>query len=262
MTLGGTMFVFNGEKYDYNYMETIQCLQYGCDQVVVCVINSDDGTLQNIRSVVQPHTKVIVVDDEMWNLLSGKERLAYFSNIAIANLDTDYNLYIQADEILHEDSFAYARQAIQTGIDAFMCSRFNLWNTPYQMLNVPHDRKPCSSEVIRLARSKFRCYGDAESLAIDGKLSFEFINFLNIYHMGFVRKMDVMKQKVVHMQENVFQTPHDTRLDVADKYIPMDYFTESDLVAIPKPLPIFIQKWAKERYDINGIKNSSRSSEL
>jgi len=40
-----------------------------------------------------------------------------------------------------------------------------------------------------------------------------------------VRKKDIMKAKLVNMQEQIFQTPHDARLDVADVFRPMDYFS-------------------------------------
>ena len=50
------------------------------------------------------------------------------------------------------------------------------------------------------------------------------------------------------MQEKVFQMDHDKKLDRADSFQPFDYFNESDLVKIKKPLPHYVQAWAEARY--------------
>lgn len=248
MTVGGAIFIKDGFKYDYNFMEAISSMSF-CDQVVICVVAGDDGTYEAVKRLERfPQYRVIVIDDTMWNLLKGKERLNYFSNIAIANLETDWVLYVQADEVLHEDSIPFIRQAItRDNVNGFMCTRYNLWNTPYHYLTCPLDRQPCSTSVIRLARSHFRTYGDAESIAIDGFLSNEFCPKIEIFHMGFVRKRSVMKAKIINMQENIFETPHDSRLDEDKEFNPMRYFSKEDLSPIPKPLPKAVQQWAKER---------------
>lgn len=243
-TLGGTMFVMNGERYDYNYLETIQCLKELCDEVVVCVIPTDDGTIERLHGI--EGIKLITIDEELWNATHGRERLSYFSNVAIANLTTEWNIYVQADECVHHDSFPFIRKAIETGKEAFMCTRINLWRDPYSMLKVEGSRNPCSPQVIRLAKTKYRCVGDAES--IDAPASMEFVNDILIYHSGFVRKREVMKSKVIHMQQQVFDmADYDKRLDEHEQFEPMDYFEPHELVPIPKPLPKYLQKWAAER---------------
>lgn len=246
MTLGGCTFIYNGLKFDYCFRETIQCLKDLCDEVVICAIPSDDGTIEAIRPLLDAKTKLIIVDEELWNATHGKERLSYFSNIAIANLTTDYTIYIQGDEVLHQDSFKAIREAIETGKNGFMCSRLNLWRDPYSMLKVEGNRNPCSPQVIRLAKRQYRCIGDAESL--NAQASFDYVNDILIYHAGFVRKREVMKSKVQWMQTKVFDmAEYDKRLDAHEQFEPMDYFEPHELVPIPKPLPKYIQKWAAER---------------
>lgn len=243
-SLGGATFVFNGNKFDYCFRESIINLQALCDQVCVVVIKSDDGTEEAVREILDSKTKLIVLDDTIWNLLSGKERLSHFSNIAIANLDTDYVYYQQADEVTHEESFAWIREAMVGGGDAYLIRRFNLWNDPYHYLPDSVVNQPCSTRVIRLAKRQYRCIGDAESIdAQAADLSLAIFQF----HLGFVRDRKIMKAKVVHMQEQVFETPHDHRLDVADEFIPLDYFRREDLAPIPLPLPKHVEEWAKKR---------------
>lgn len=244
MTLGGATFVFNGVKYDYCFEESIRCLQDLCDQVVVCVIRSDDGTLERCKALIDSKTKLIVLDDELWFKTSGKERLSYFSNIAISNLDTDWVYYQQADEVLHELSFEQVRSAINSpDHEGYFTVRLNLWNDPYHFLTCPLDRQPCSTHVIRLAKSQYRCVGDGESLDVPNVID----PVGMMFHMGFVRKRDVMKEKVIHMQEGVFQTPHDARLDEDPEFNPMRYFSKEDLSPIMSTLPRYVENWGMER---------------
>lgn len=245
-TLGGSTFIYNGFKYDYCFLETIQCLKELCDQLVICAIPSDDGTIEAIKPLLDDKTRLILVDEELWHATKGKERLSYFSNIAMANLNTYWNFYLQCDEILHQDSFPVIRKAIEKDSEGFMCTRFNLWRDCYSMLNVKGERNPCSPQVIRLAKAHARCVDDAESLR--AQASFEFVNDIQIFHMGYVRKREVMKSKIQHMQVEVFQmSDYDKKLDAHELFQPMDYFEPHELVTIPKPLPKWIQAWAAQR---------------
>lgn len=240
-TLGGALFVYNGVKFDYCFEEAIEALMDLCDQVCIVVVKSDDGTEEKVRNLCPD--KIIVVDEELWNATHGKEKLSYFSNIAIANLDTDYVIYGQADEIFHENSFDVIRKAIEEDKEGFMCTRYNLWRDPFSMLRVEGSRNPCSPQVIRLAKRQYRCIDDAESIGVPS-VSFDYVDKIEIFHLGFVRHRDVMKAKVRHMQEKVFEMDYDKRIDEYDVFNPMQYFNEEDLVPIPKALPKYVQEWA------------------
>jgi hypothetical protein len=245
-TLGGSMFIRNGELYDYNYKESIQCLQEFCDSVCIVYIEGDDKTLDGIFSVAKSKTKIITLTKEDWDIQKGKEKLSFFSNIAISALNTDYNFSLQADEILHEDSYQWVRVAIEKGDESFLCSRINLWKSPYLQLNVPHERKPCSTNIVRLAKIKYRHYDDAES--IDAFFNDEFCENIKIIHYGFVRKREVMKDKIKNMQQGVFEmADYDSKLDLCDTFNPDLWFNKKDLVPIEFSTPDLMQKWASER---------------
>lgn len=257
MTLGGSTFIHNGIEFDYNFRETISCLSELCDQIVVVDAGSTDGTrtvLQEMAMLIA-NMKLITLSEDAWDTEHGREKLSYFSNKAIEALDTDWNFYLQCDEVLHEDSFPFIRQAIEVNnpdVNAFLVRRHNLWKDCNHILNVEQSRKPCSTEVIRLAKTKFRCIGDAESIGVnEGIVAIDFINKIEIYHLGFVRKTEVMKPKIINMQEKVFEMAgHDPKLDLKEVFDPMDFFTESDLVtleSVGKKLPKFITEWAKTR---------------
>lgn len=250
--LAGTTFIRNGVKYDYNFIETIQCLLECCDWVFVVAVDGEDETLEMIDTVSSPNLTVIKRPSAEWDAQTGtgQTKLCYFTDIAIQAAEEagyEYHIYVQADEILHEKSYPEIRMAIETGAEGFLITRINLWQSPYLQLNVPHNRKPCSTEVVRLAKTQYRSYGDAESLAVPYADSY-FLEGIRMYHTGFVRKREVMKAKIINMQEGVFEMgSHDKKLDECEVFNPKLWFDGEDLVPISEPLPKLIKKWAEER---------------
>lgn len=266
-TLGGSTFVWNGVSQDYNFIETMDCLYELCDQVSVSV-GGNDGTTEKVFAWAKNKKpgKVLVtyITKEDWDAQIGREKLSYFSNLAIDKLETDWNIYLQSDEIIHEDSFEVIRHAIECeNVESFFCRRLNLWKTPYQVLNVPQDRKPCSTEVIRLAKTQYKCVGDAESLGVISVHIPVDIDNIMIFHMGFVRDKVKHLEKIRHIQTEVFLWgDFDVKAKDCAEFQPDRWFDpEKDLIPIPKPLPKFIQKWADERYpDLISIERDEESS--
>lgn len=248
-TLGGTIIIRDGVKFDYNFEESIRCLLEFCDEVVCVDAGSTDGTIGILKSIHHPNLKLVFSSPGIWDKIHGKQKLVHFTDAAIDRLTTDWNFYLQSDEILHERSYEWVRKAIEGKNDSYMCSRVNLWKNPFMRLDVPQNRMPCSEIVCRLAQTKYRSYGDAESLCVDGATcGHEYIEAITIYHMGFVRKREVMKAKIINMQEGVFSMGgHDPKLDGHEIFQPDLWFSDEDLKPIAEPLPSIIQKWALER---------------
>lgn len=250
--LAGTTFIRNGLTYDYNFIETINCLLECCDKVFVVEAGSDDGTCEAIEAMEHPNLVLIKRTKEEWDAQqgTGHAKLCYFTDIAIEaamNDGFEYHFCCQADEIIHESSYAEIRKAIATGAEGFLIKRINLWQDPYHQLNVVHDRKPCNDAIVRLAKTVYRSYGDAESLAVPYADAF-FYEGIKLYHMGFVRKREVMKNKIINMQTKVFEmADYDKKLDLCEVFNPKLWFDGDDLKLIDEPLPKIIQEWAKER---------------
>lgn len=245
-TLGGTTFVYNAIKLDYNIVETIKCLQECCDKVVAVVINSDDGTVEMVKQLQDAKTKIVVRDKTEWDLIQGRGKLAYFQNVAASYLDTDYNLLIQADEILHEDSYKWVRRAIETGEEGFLVRRIHLWGNPNTQIEVEPSRMPAGFNIIRLAKTQYESYDDGENIYVPSPNS-EFLENIRIYHMGFVRERRKMVDKCNYIQKEVFQIEPDAKLNGMQIFEPEKWFAPEDLIPIKEPLPKLIQYWAKER---------------
>ncbi len=249
--LAGTLFVRNGKTFDYNYAESINCLKEFCDHVFIVDAGSDDETDKDILLNLCDNVKTTFIRllPESWHEQHGKEKLNYFTNIAIQTAEKDgyeYQFNLQADEIVHEKSYDAIRKAVKTGKEAFMCTRINLWKSPYQYLNVPHERKPCSTQIIRLTKTCYRSIGDAES--IDAQCVMDYVNDIDIWHYGFVRKKEVMKSKVINMQRDVFGMDYDKKLDQEELFNPDLWFDpKTDLSIIDYPHPKIMLDWIKNR---------------
>ena len=103
MFVSGFTFIRNAVKYDYPVVESIKSVLPLCDEFVVALGNSDDGTEALIKSIASPKIRIInTVWDE--SLRVGGQVLAAETDKAFKAVSekTDWAFYMQADEVLHE----------------------------------------------------------------------------------------------------------------------------------------------------------------
>lgn len=251
--LAGVIFIREGIKYDYCFMEAIESMLQFCDHVFCVCVSGEDETTKMLWEIRDTKFTMISQPSYVWENQqgTGSAKLCYFTNIAIdaaKGHGYEYVFSCQADEIVSEKSYQAIRQAVEQGEEGYMISRKNLWKDPYHELIVPDNRQPCSTKVIRLAKSKYRAVGDAESLGVPN-VNFDFVSKIKMVHVGFVRKREVMKAKVENMQLNVFElSSADSKLYESEVFNPDLWFNpKTDLALISEPLPKIIQKWANER---------------
>jgi hypothetical protein len=104
MKVVGFSFIRNAVLFDFPVVEAIQSILPLCDEVVVAVGDCNDGTRELIASI---HPTKIKIIDTIWDpeKKTGGVVLADETNKAfqaIAN-DADWCVYIQGDEVMHED---------------------------------------------------------------------------------------------------------------------------------------------------------------
>ena len=101
--LSGFTIVRNAVKLDYPVLPAIRSILGICDEVVVNVGKSEDGTRDLIASLGDPRIRIL---DTEWDFSRGSGALSIETNRAMAACRGAWGLYIQADEVLHETGAA------------------------------------------------------------------------------------------------------------------------------------------------------------
>jgi hypothetical protein len=161
-------------------------------------------------------------------------------------LNTDYVYYQQADEIALDESWKYIREAMEEDGEAYLATRINLWQSPYLMLNVPQERKPCSTQVCRLAKRGTLTYSDGESFGPSHCYT-DYVDKIKIIHYGFIRKKEVHVEKITQMQRDIFLTNPDSKLEGMKDFDGSKWFGPEDLLPIDFTHPKIMQEWIKTR---------------
>lgn len=58
MKVSGFTIIRNGQKFDYPFIESIQSMLNLCDEVIVAVGNSEDQTLELVKAIDSPKSKL------------------------------------------------------------------------------------------------------------------------------------------------------------------------------------------------------------
>lgn len=205
MKVTGFTIVRNGEKFDYPFIESIQSMLPLCDEVIVSVGNSEDNTLEMVREINSPKIKIM---ETIWDdsLREGGKVLAVETDKAKAAIseDTDWCLYLQADEVLHEKDYPEITRAMEENLNDFRVDGllFDHLNF-YGSFDYIADSRRWSYKQIRIIRNdpRIHSYRDAMSFKKNGKkLRVKKIN-ATVYHYGWVRKPDKMQKKLEEFQK-------------------------------------------------------------
>jgi glycosyltransferase involved in cell wall biosynthesis len=204
MKVAGFTFIRNAVRYDYPVVESITSLLPLVDELVVCVGDSADNTLELIENIGSPKIKIIhsVWDD---SLREGGKILAIETNKALAAVahDADWCFYLQGDEVLHEEDYEVIRKGMarykdDTKVEGLLFNYRHFYGS-YQYLG--NSRKWYRHE-IRIVRNNIgvHSYKDAQGFRIKNRmLNVKSVDAF-IYHYGWVKNpnQQTEKQKNFH----------------------------------------------------------------
>ncbi len=200
MKVTGFTIIRNGVKFDYPFIESIKSALPLCDEMIVAVGNSEDGTLEMVQDIGSPKIRIIrtVWDD---SLREGGRVLAVETDKAKAAIskDADWCIYIQADEVLHEQDYPAIRKAMDENlddkrIDGLLFEHLNL----YGSFDFIADSRKWAYKQIRIIRNDpaITSFRDAISFMKNGKgLKVKQVDAA-VYHYGWVRHPKAMQEKI------------------------------------------------------------------
>lgn len=209
MKVSGFTIVRNAIKYDYPVVEAITSILPLCDEVVVAVGNSEDGTLDLIRSIPSPKIRIIetVWDDSLRE--SGRV-LAVETDKAFAAIDpsSDWAFYIQADEVLHEKYVDAVRENMarykdNTAVEGLLFDYTHFYGS-YDFYGASYRWYRREVRVVRNRKDVFS-YRDAQGFRIvpNRKLNVKHIPAA-IFHYGYVREPKAMQGKQLQFNRFYF----------------------------------------------------------
>ncbi|MCK5260460.1 MAG: glycosyltransferase [Candidatus Omnitrophica bacterium] len=99
MKVSGFTIARNVIKFNYPILESIQSILPICDEFIVNVGDSDDGTFDLIRSIDSDKIRII---QNIWDPAGGSEVLSAQTNLALKECAGDWAFYLQSDEVIHQ----------------------------------------------------------------------------------------------------------------------------------------------------------------
>jgi glycosyltransferase involved in cell wall biosynthesis len=112
LSISGFTFCRNAVAFDYPIVESIRSILPIVDEYVVNVGRSEDGTLDLIRTVEDPKVKIFETEwDE--SLRRDGVIFAQQTNLALERCSGDWALYLQADEVVHEDDLGPIARSLE-----------------------------------------------------------------------------------------------------------------------------------------------------
>ena len=98
MKVSGFTIARNAVKFNYPILESIRSILPICDEFIVNVGDSEDNTLDLIRSIDSDKIRII---QSVWDLSQKSEVLSRQTNLAIRACTGDCAFYLQSDEVIH-----------------------------------------------------------------------------------------------------------------------------------------------------------------
>ncbi|MDI9357251.1 MAG: glycosyltransferase family 2 protein [Chitinophagaceae bacterium] len=201
MKISGVTFVRNAVQYDYPITESIRSILHICDEVIVLVGNSDDGTKELVQSINNPKIKI---QNSIWDesQKQGGKIYALETNKALSYVDTnaDWIFYIQADEIFHEQYTNNVFDAMHqwkynTKVDGLLLQYHHFYGS-YNYIGASSQWYTHEIRIIRNDKNIYS-YRDAQGFrkGNNEKLSVKPVNAF-MYHYGWVREPHKMQKKI------------------------------------------------------------------
>lgn len=211
MKISGFTYIRNGFRFGYPFLESMQSILPICDELVVAVGDSDDGTREAVAALSADFDNKIKIIDTVWDerLRQGGHIFAQQSNIALSHISGDWAFHIQADEVIHEKDLTRIGQAILEAdanlkVEGFLFDFLNFHGS-YGYLNDSRRQHRREVRIFRHTRKVFsyrdsqgfRRYPSTEDYNTGHKG--EKLKVLHIgaavYHYSYVRPPEKMQQK-------------------------------------------------------------------
>lgn len=196
MKISGFTIVRNAIKFKYPVLAAIKSILPICDEFIVNVGDSDDGTLQLIQSINDPKIRII---ETQWDLTQGSTVLSEQTNIALKECCGDWAFYVQSDEVIHEVDLPRIKRCMEQNwkdpnIDALRFRWLHFYGS-YWRYRIDRGWYQKQDRIIR-NNGHIESVGDAFGFArIDGKPLKNALTHCLLYHYGWVNSTEDLRKR-------------------------------------------------------------------
>jgi len=200
----GFTIVRNAEKLDYPFRESVHSLLPLCRDIVINCGDSTDGTRAICQQLIDENPGRIRVFDTIWEKRDqrGGLQLKVQSDAALARCESDWCVYLQADEAIHEDDIPLIQQAMRTAdsrpdIDGILFDYVHFYGSyDYQITGRNWYRR----EVRAFKNHRdIRAFRDAQGFRRNGEKLRVILSGARVFHYGYVRTPKSMQTKSQEM---------------------------------------------------------------
>ena len=211
MKISGFTLIRNGTRFDYPYLESLYSLLPLVDQLVINVGLGDDNTFDQIRkfSDNEGRGKVQIFESD-WQINNPEKKqggliLSEQTNLSLQRTTGDWCVYLQADEVLHEDDLAGIRGQIEknharTEVEGLLFDYCHFYGS-FDVIQ--HSRSAYRREVRAFRKSCGAIsVGDAQSFRKPDGSKLRVIHAgARIFHYGWVRTPNAMREKTFFLDQ-------------------------------------------------------------
>jgi glycosyltransferase involved in cell wall biosynthesis len=199
MKISGFTFIRNGVALGYPFVPALRSLLPLCDEIIVNVPRSTDETLAAVKAIGDPKIKIVETE---WddNARKGGLALSHHTNLALEKCSGDWCVYIQGDEVLHEDTIpamraAMGRELKNSAVEGFIVDYTHFYGS-YQTQTCGLGWYP---QEVRIVRNGQKIYSnsDAQSFRAPGDRKLDVKKSGGHYfHYGHARHPQLAKERL------------------------------------------------------------------
>ena len=200
MKVSGFTFIKNAEMLGYPFVESIRSILPIVDEFVIAVGESDDNTLDIIKSIKDDKIRII---ETQWNESMQDRGYVYAQQKMTAQFSCtgDWAFYLEGDEVLHEKDLDTIRNTMEKHLDnpeveALYFDYYHFYGKPDQVGIAGYKRAP------RIIRNTIRNYSPDGLFFVvmdknkKGRYPKAAHAGCHIYHYGHVRKVERNNEKI------------------------------------------------------------------
>ncbi len=245
MRVSGFSFVRDAMRLHYPICEAIRSSLGLVDEFVVAVGPSTDGTLAAIRAINDPRIRVLETTWDPELFVHGKINSVQ-TNLALDACTGDWGLYLQADEVLHEEDIPTLRAAMDRwnddeGTEGFLFRYLHFW-ADFEHVHWTRNWYRHEVRIVRLGRG-IRSWKSAQGFRRGERKLRVRDTTARIFHYGWVRPPEVMKKKQIALDRLHHDEAWVRRRHPDGGTVPFDYGPLAHLRRYAGSHPAVMRDW-------------------